>query len=311
MTLANPSAQTDDKPPTPGVPDGGELLSWGNDCLTLHFLHGDDIAPRLLAIRHVRARARDFEALRHSSLPIVEIALAGHGRHGTAGKRHVDGAAAQRLRLTDSQESEANGVHRLALRATDHVSGVSATVHYELAAGSSVLRCWTDLQAGSSAVGVEYVSSLTLSGLGHGQDWEDQLALWQAANPWSGEFRWRRASLAERGLYNVGMVEYGQVGSKNRIAATSTGAWSTAEQLPMGVLEDLVTGSMLAWQLEHNGAWHYELGDRYDDLYLTVSGPTAAEHQWTVTLKPGRRSPRCPQPWQSFQAAESTPLLGN
>ncbi|MDQ0676986.1 alpha-galactosidase [Arthrobacter pascens] len=287
MTLAHVSPELEDKPPTPEVAAGGEVLSWGNDCVQLHFLHGEDIAPKLLTIQHVQAQLRDLEELRRSSLPIVEIALAGDGRHGTAGKRHVDGGAAQRLRLTDAHESEANGVRRLDLRATDPVSGVSATVHYELAAGSSVLRCWTDLQAGSSAVGVEYVSSLTLSGLGHGQDWEEQLALWQAANPWSGEFRWQRASLAERGLYNVGMVEYGQVGSKNRIAATSTGAWSTAEQLPMAILEDLSTGSMLAWQLEHNGAWHYELGDRYNDLYLTLSGPTAAEHQWTVTLEPG------------------------
>ncbi|UZX04633.1 alpha-galactosidase [Arthrobacter sp. CDRTa11] len=287
MTLANLSPELEDKPPTPDVADGGEILSWGNDCLQLHVLHGDHIAPRLLVIQHGQAPLVDLEELRRSSLPIVEIALAGDGRHGTAGKRHVDGAAAQRLRLSGLQETESNGVRRLELRATDPVSGITAAVHYELAAGSSVLRCWTELRAGSSAVGVEYVSSFTLSGLGHGRDWEEELALWQAANPWSGEFRWRRATLAERGLYNVGMVEYGQVGSKNRVAATSIGAWSTAEHLPMGILEDAGTGSMLAWQLEHNGAWHYELGDRYNDLYLTVSGPTAAEHQWGVTLEPG------------------------
>ncbi|WP_457963666.1 alpha-galactosidase [Arthrobacter sp. D1-29] len=287
MTLANLSPELEDKPPTPDVADGGEILSWGNDCLQLHILHGDDIAPRLLAIQHEQAPLADLEELRQASLPIVEIALAGDGRHGTAGKRHVDGAAAQRLRLSGTRETVANGVRGLELQATDPVSGITAAVHYELAGGSSVLRCWTELRAGSSAVGVEYVSSFTLSGLGHGRDWEEELALWQAANPWSGEFRWRRATLAERGLYNVGMVEYGQVGSKNRVGATSIGAWSTAEHLPMGILEDAGTGSMLAWQLEHNGAWHYELGDRYNDLYLTVSGPTAAEHQWGVTLEPG------------------------
>ncbi|HEY8700588.1 MAG TPA: glycoside hydrolase family 36 protein [Arthrobacter sp.] len=287
MTLAHLRPELEDKPPTLEVPAGGEVLSWGNDRLTVHILHGEQIAPRLLTIQHVQAEPCDLEELRRSSLPIVEIALAGDGRHGTAGKRHVDGGASQRLRLTGKQESDADGVRRLELCAKDPVSGVSATVHYEIAAGSSVLRCWTELQAGITAVDVEYVSSLTLSGLGHRQDWEEELGLWQAANPWSGEFRWRRATLAERGLYNVGMVEYGQVGSKNRIAATSTGAWSTAEQLPMGILEDRTTGSMLAWQLEHNGAWHYELGDRYDDLYLTVSGPTAAEHQWTARLEPG------------------------
>lgn len=287
MTLAHPSTELDDKPPTPDVPEGGEVLVWGNDCLQLHILHGGDIAPRLLTIHHTRTPAGDVASLRRSALPVVELSLAGDGRHGTAGKRHVDGSAAQRLRLTGFQESEAGGIRWLELHAVDAQSGLEATVHYELSAGSSVLRTWTELRAAGAAVGLEYVSSLVLSGLGHGQDWEERLGLWQASNPWSGEFRWRRSTLAERGLYNVGMVEYAQVGSKNRITATSTGAWSTAENLPMGILEDLGTGSMIAWQVEHNGAWHYELGDRYDDVYLAVSGPTAAEHQWTLTLEPG------------------------
>lgn len=287
MTLAHISPELDDKPPTPDVPRGGDVLIWGNDCLTLHILHGEHLAPRLLAIEHVHAPLGDVEELRRSCLPIVEIALAGDGRHGTAGKRHVDGAAAQRLRLAEALDSEDNGVSHLSLRAADPVTGLEATVHYELAEGSSVLRSWTELQARSSPLSLEYVSTFALSGLGHRRDWEEEMGLWQAANPWSGEFRWRRATLAERGLYNVGMVQYDQVGSKNRIAATSTGAWSTAEHLPMGILEDLTTGNMLAWQLEHNGAWHYEIGDRYDALYLTLSGPTAAEHQWALTLEPG------------------------
>ena len=287
MTLAHLSPELADKPPTPDVPGGGEVLVWGNDCLQLHILHGQDIAPRLLTLHHTHTPAGDVGLLRRSSLPVVELSLTGDGRHGTAGKRHVDGSAAQRLRLTGVQESEAAGIRRLELHAADTLSGLEVTVHYELSAGSAVLRTWAELRAAGAAVGLEYVSSLVLSGLGHGQDWEERLGLWQAANPWSGEFRWRRCTLAELGLYNVGMVEYGQVGSKNRITATSTGAWSTAENLPMGILEDLATGSMIAWQVEHNGAWHYELGDRYDDVYLAVSGPTAAEHQWTLTLEPG------------------------
>lgn len=287
MTLSHLSPELDDKPPTPEAPDGREVFVWGNDCLQLHFLHGVDFAPRLLTINHTHAQPGDVGELRRSSLPIVELSLAGDGRHGTAGKRHVDGSAAQRLRLTGSREFENDGVRRLELSAVDAVSGLQVTVHYELATGSSVVRTWTEVRAVGAAVVLEFVSSLVLSGLGHGQDWEEQLGLWQAANPWSGEFRWRRSTLAERGLYNVGMVDYGQVGSKNRIAVTSTGAWSTAENLPMGILENLANGSMIAWQVEHNGAWHYELGDRYNDLYLTVSGPTAAEHQWALTLEPG------------------------
>jgi alpha-galactosidase len=160
-------------------------------------------------------------------------------------------------------------------------------MHYELAEAATVVRSWADVQAAGAAVELEFVSSFVISGLGHGLDWEEQMCLWQASNPWSGEFRWTSASLAHRGLINVGMVEYNQVGSKNRIQATSTGAWSTSEKMPMGILEDTASGRMIAWQVEHNGAWHYELADRYNDVSLVLSGPAFEEHQWAVRLEPG------------------------
>ena len=69
MTIANLSPELEDKPPTPEVADGGEVLSWGNDCLQLHFLHSEHIAPRLLTIQHADVQLRDLEELRRSSLP--------------------------------------------------------------------------------------------------------------------------------------------------------------------------------------------------------------------------------------------------
>jgi alpha-galactosidase len=157
---------------------------------------------------------------------------------------------------------------------------------------------------GDRPVTLEYVSSFALSNLARhlpgGERWEDGLSLRLAANPWSGEFRWSRATLAERGLYDVGMVPYGQTGSKNRIAVTSTGSWSSSEYLPMGCLEESASearwgsprtksggGRALLWQIEHNGSWHAELADRFDDVYLTLSGPTDREHQWRRRLAPG------------------------
>ncbi|WP_202919140.1 glycoside hydrolase family 36 protein [Saccharothrix deserti] len=272
--------------------DGVEHWQWGSDEVRLHFAHGPETPPRLLAVtpadREPDDRAPDDPAaLWRSALPVVELALAGDGRHGTAGKRHVDGAAAQRLRLVSKDSEVVDGVHRLVLELAEPDDGVRVRAHYEIASGIPVVRTWAEVVAGGRPVVVEYVSSFVLAGLGHGRRWESELVLWRAANPWSGEFRWSARTLAAEGLYDVGMVAYDQLGSKNRITATSTGAWSTSEMLPMGILSDERSGAMLAWQVEHCGAWHWELGDRLGAVYLVVSGPTAAEHQCSVPLGAG------------------------
>ena len=36
---------------------------------------------------------------------------------------------------------------------------------------------------------------------------------------------------------------------------------ATARALPTGVLANRVTGSAVAWQIEHNGGWHWEAVD--------------------------------------------------
>ncbi|SDT06192.1 glycoside hydrolase family 36 protein [Actinoplanes derwentensis] len=269
----------------PGLTEAAEQqLTWGNDVLRLVIAHGPGTAPRLVALWHTGEPRPDPAGLRRSALPILEVALAGEGRSGTSGKRHVDGAAAQRMRLVDTSADRRNGISRLRLHLTGE--GLHATVHYEVADGIPVLRSWAEL-TGDQPVTVEHVTTGVVSGIGHGARWEDEVALWTAANPWSGEFRWRRTTLADRGLYDVGMTRYQQVGSKNRISLTSTGAWSTSEHLAMGIVEDARSGRMLAWQIESNTTWHAELGDRYDDVYLAVFGPTALEHQWTGRIERG------------------------
>ncbi|GAA4690223.1 alpha-galactosidase [Promicromonospora umidemergens] len=269
----------------PGLEDSTEQrLEWGNDVVRVVVAHGPHTAPRLVALWHTGEARPDVDGQRRSALPVLEVAVLGDGRSGTSGKRHVDGAAAQRMRLTGTeQDTDEGGVRHLRLCLADPESGLRAVVHYEVAVGIPVLRTWAELTSDRELV-LDHVTTGVVAGLGHAARWEHELAVWEAANPWSGEFRWRRSTLAERGLYDVGMVRFGQVGSKNRISLTSTGAWSTSEHLAMGLVEDTRTGRLLAWQVETSGAWHAELGDRYDDVYLAVMGPTAHEHHWAGHL---------------------------
>ncbi|MEV6590097.1 glycoside hydrolase family 36 protein [Streptomyces acidicola] len=273
-------------------------LRWGSHELSLLISLDPDGPARLLAAGESAGlpdpgREPDLCArLARRALPLVEVQTVGSGRSGTSGKRHVDGALSRGLRCTGHEEDEDQGVRTLRVRMADDTTGLRVTAVYRLRPGLPVLHTEAHVEnEGDSPVTLEYVSSLALSNLARhlpaGERWEDGLSLWLAANPWSGEFRWSRATLAERGLYDVGMVAYGQTGSKNRVAVTSTGSWSSSEYLPMGCLEETTTGRALLWQIEHNGSWHAELGDRFDDIYLTLSGPTDREHQWRRRLAPG------------------------
>ncbi|GAA4629606.1 hypothetical protein GCM10023196_051610 [Actinoallomurus vinaceus] len=240
---------------------------WGNDAITLLFEDG----VRLAGINRPSRAA----------LPLVEIELTGHGRTGTAGGRHVDGLASRRLRWVGHEEGEGT----LAIRMRDPDTGLRVVARYELR--GAVLRASAELTA-EREVTVEHVSSFVCSGIATALgtlDWERELELWTAHNPWSGEYRWSGAPLGRLGLYDVGMVRFGQTGTKNRLSRTGTGSWPTSEHLPMGLLRG--DGGCLAWQIEHNGSWHFEIGDRFGDLYLSLAGPSGREHGWSKRLLPG------------------------
>jgi alpha-galactosidase len=67
----------------------------------------------------------------------------------------------------------------------------------------------------------------------------------------------------------------------------------------MGAAVNRRTGHAWVWQIEHNGGWHWQVGehtgrdasadngDRPTDAYLALLGPTDAEHHWRLVLPPG------------------------
>jgi alpha-galactosidase len=253
--------------------------------LELELATSRDAPPALAALR-LGGRTLIESASGRVRLPLVELQTDGHGREGSAGKRHVDGPAGRALRYVSHHVMRSS--HGDRLEVLSRGDGLEVTSTLTVRDGIPVLRLVHEVQnIGDSTIELQHVSSFAASGVlaRHG-DWES-VALWTAANPWSGEGRWRTGTLEESGLVDVGMVAFGQVGTKNRIERTSTGSWSTSEHLAMAGLQDPTDGAAILWQIEHNGSWHWEIADRYDDLYLVVSGPTESDNQWTCRLKPG------------------------
>jgi alpha-galactosidase len=172
----------------------------------------------------------------------------------------------------------------LEITSHDPVTDLTVVACLEQHPGISAVRSWTRVSAGTKEVVLLHATSLLIPGvLPVGDDrWEDRLTTWTAANPWCGEGRWSSATLSERGLTTTDRPD-----ARNRLARSSTGSWSSSEDLPMGALTDERSGRAVVWQIEHNGSWAWEVGDTYDAVYVGLSGPCDAENQWSKVLAPG------------------------
>jgi hypothetical protein len=215
---------------------------------------------------------------------LVEVQVLGHGRF-PGSHRYASTAVGSRLRYTGHQLVDAAlHVHQL-----DPVTGLQVTSVLSPLAGA--LRCWTILEAGADAVTVQAVTSLVLGTFlpdaGDGVAVDDVDVLW-ADNDWVAESRWHRAPLRDVGLPTMHPAVHHHL-NRARMAVTTRSSWSSGERLPTGVLVERDGTYGLAFQIEHNGAWHWEVGEDRDGASLALLGPTDAEHHWTVTLAPGER----------------------
>src|SRR6201996_9267399 len=137
---------------------------------------------------------------------------------------------------------------------------------------------------GSAALTVTSVTSF-LAGAAAG-DLVD-LDVWWAGSDWLAEGRWTSRAL-RAGLPDLGPgLATGP--PRGCFGRTSVGTWSSGRYLPMGALVSRVTGRAWLWQVEHQGGWHWQAGERGGAAYLALLGPTGTEHQWRVTLAPGER----------------------
>lgn len=215
---------------------------------------------------------------------LLELQLSGEDRAEYHGRTHR--ASYPGLRMVYGGHSDTvNALGRkLELTLADPLTGVKAVQHYQFYNQVQIVRSWTELKnEGDAEVAVEYLSSFALTGVDKegSADRGEKIEVTLAHSGWQSELQWRTYRLPE-----LGMSHLADRGSK-RIAASNTGSWSAAELLPMAVLRNKESGSSLFWQIEHNGSWHWELIDQYDQLTLLVSGPTEHDNHWWLKLAPG------------------------
>lgn len=239
---------------------------------------------RLLHFGAQPFREKDVLEQHKPGFRLMELQLSGEDRAEYHGRTHRASYPGLRM-VYDGYTDASNELGRkLEISLLDPVTGTCAVQHYQFYNGIGTMRCWTVLKnTGDQEIAVEYISSFALTGVDKEgtRDRNDKIEVSLAHSGWQSELQWRTYRLPE-----LGMSHLADRGSK-RIACSNTGSWSAAELIPMAILHNSESDTSLFWQIEHNGSWHWEMTDQYDQLSLLISGPTEHDNHWWKKLQPG------------------------
>ncbi len=170
-------------------------------------------------------------------------------------------------------------------------TGLRVTTTFIASAGIPAARVVTTVvNDGREPVVLEAVSSFATGALVYPDESTRDLVLYSGTGEQLAENRWSAQPLwSHTGLADFNSAYHNQPG-RGSVAAIGTSTWSTARALPIGALENDVTGRSIAWQVEHNGGWRWEVDDvrdGEDSVALILLGPEDLDHHWSEELAPG------------------------
>ncbi|GAB2865704.1 alpha-galactosidase [Actinocorallia aurea] len=263
--------------------DAAQRLVWGHAALTLvvDTAQGAPVSVRAIAAAPADAPLAQTAA---TAQPLVEILTPGQGRGHVSG-RFSETTIGRRLAFTGSEAGRDGVWHTLRIDLRDAVTGLAARVHLRSADGVAAVQARTEIvNEGAEPVLLLGVTSFA-AGF-HGLSVAG-LEVVRGEGEWLGEGRFTRTALREGPAVELDLPAHGPQHGRGRFAAISTGAWSTGGALPTGALLDPASGQAWVWQVEHNGAWRWEVAERLDGAYAAFTGPNDIDHQWSQRLAPG------------------------
>lgn len=252
---------------------------WGHSALELVV---DVAADGSVVVRSLTAGGGPVEHPRVAQ-PLVEVLVVGEGR-ARVSHRFSETAVGRRLvyagsvRRTDGKWSELHVDQR------DERTGLAARTTFRSVDGVAACQITTTVtNHGQESLTLQGVTSFAAS---FGGARVEDLDVLRGDSEWLGEGRWSRRPLRADAVPDLNLGLHGQDG-RGSLAVISTGTWSTGTVLPTGGLADRRTGQTWLWQVEHNGAWRWEVAERMDGAYVALLGPTDIDHQWQHRLLPG------------------------
>ena len=219
----------------------------------------------------------------------VELQLSGFDRpYERHGNKYIVTAPGYRMKYVSHSESRNENGLQLLFVLRDDLTDVYVDAYVQFYDGLPVMRMWQVIRnEGTDTQTVEYISGFHYEGIEKEGlvSRDEKMRVWIPHNSWQREMNWKCYTLPELGMDQVQPERIQR--SSGMIRVSNTGNWSAKEYLPMGYLENTCVGTGLFWQIEHNGSWHWEIGDQNGHLYLAVSGPNEIYSHWFKHLASG------------------------
>ncbi len=282
---------------------------WDASSISLRF-QADGVGPvRLVDIATVDTSSFTVSYER-AHQPLVEVLTPHLGSEiGSNSGRHSDTALGRALRYVTHESARADGIERLSVLQRDPGTGLTAVSTFEAFDSVPAVRTTTELSIdGQSDPLLLWAVTSFATGAVISTD-INHLKVWRAESTWAAENRWTSQPLRAPGLIRTDPGARGET-CRSCIRTISTSTWSSGTYVPAGAVEEEATGRTLAWQVEHNGGWLWEVGERpnwtaslanlsvsrdeatgrptedhsADGAYVAVLGPTDGFHHWSYTL---------------------------
>ncbi len=264
-----------------------------------------DIHENQIYIRLAVTDSQDLKLLHFSALPLHEedlvkeaipegfpflsMNLAGFDRpYERHGNKFIVTAPGYRMKYLSHSDERNEFGRLLTFHIKDEETGVTAASFWQFYDDLPVIRTWhTVTNNGHETQTLDYIANFHYEGIEkEGKLSRDKkLKVMIPHNGWQRELNWKTYTFPELGMELV--QEPSIQRSSNHLHISNTGNWSAKEYLPMAYLENTEVHTGLFWEIDHNGSWHWEIGDQNGHFYLALGGPNETYSHWFKDLKPG------------------------
>ncbi len=291
-------------------------IDWSTPHLSLRLL-AEDGPVRLVDVTPGAGFDDDVDPGRYVRVhqPLVEVLTPAWGNDTSSNSnRHSGTHVGASLRYVAHTQTREGDAEVLTVDQSDEETGLTTRTRFEVLPGVAAARTSTTVAV---APGREPQVLWSVTSLATGaciSDSLNDLDVWRADSTWSAENRWASRPLRAAGLASTQPRAPGET-TRACVNAVSTSTWSAGTYVPAGAVQDRRTGTTLAWQVEHNGGWLWEVGERpgtadvqltgravgreeaagppsldgrVDGAYVAVLGPTDTLHHWSVTVSEDR-----------------------